>query len=360
VKRLVLIGAGHAHVQVLHHWIAAPLPNVELVLVSPSRLAPYSGMVPGWLQGVYGFDEISIDAAALANAAGARFIEDEVTAIEPGEQWLRLRHHEAVRYDVAALNIGSTLYPPPGMRGQLLSMRPLGDLCASWDALLAGLDPREQGSRRLIAAGAGPAGVESLLAVMARLRRVQPRMRVEGLLVTKDPHILPTHASTVRRAVDHALRSAGASVMTRVDAASIETRDTDIVLWATGAQAHRWPADSGLGVDAQGFVRIDNTLRSPLDPTVFAAGDCAAWPTPLPKAGVIPVRQGPVLSHNLRAALTGGAMSTYAPQRRHLALLSTGDGRAIASWGPWSASGRWVWRWKDRIDRKFVRRFSSP
>ena len=359
MRRLVLVGAGHAHVQVLRDWIDAPLPDVELVLVSPSRFAPYSGMVPGWLQGVYRFDEIGIDAGALAHAAAARFIEDEVIAIELAEPLVRLRRHDPLRCDVVSLNVGSTLYPPAGMRGRLLSMRPLGGLRESWDALLAGLDAREQGARRVIAAGAGPAGVESIFATMARLRAQQPGVRVEGLLVTKDDEILPGHAPAVRRAVLRALRAAGASVATGTDAASIETRDADIVLWATGAQALRWPRESGLDVDDQGFVRIDANLRSTSHPAVFAVGDCAAWSTPLPKAGVVPVRQGPALAHNLRAALTGAAMSAYAPQRRHLALLSTADGRAIASWGPWSASGHWVWRWKDRIDRRFVRRFAT-
>lgn len=362
MKRLVLVGGGHAHVQVLRAWIEAPLPDVELVLVSPTRLAPYSGMVPGWLQGTYRFDEISIDLASLAHAAAARFIEDDVVAMEAGPRLLRLRRHDALRYDVASLNIGSTLYPPAAglLRGRLLSMRPLGELRAAWDTLLAGLSANEQGSRRVIAAGGGPAGVESLLAVMARLRHQQPGVRVEGLIVTMDADILPTHASAVRRAVHRALRSAGASVMARTDAASIQTRDTDIVLWATGAQAHRWPAGSGLNVDAQGFVRIDEHLRSISHATVFAVGDCASWrPAPLPKAGVIPVRQGPVLVHNLRTALTEGGASSYAPKRRHLALLATGDGRAVASWGPWTATGRWVWRWKDRIDRRFVQRFAS-
>ena len=72
-QRLLLIGAGHAHAQVLRDWITAPVPGVDLVLVSPSSLAPYSGMVPGWLAGVYRFEEICIDFAALA-AAGLRLV----------------------------------------------------------------------------------------------------------------------------------------------------------------------------------------------------------------------------------------------------------------------------------------------
>ncbi|MEY8876152.1 MAG: FAD-dependent oxidoreductase, partial [Leptothrix sp. (in: b-proteobacteria)] len=147
----------------------------------------------------------------------------------------------------------------------------------------------------------------------------------------------------------------------------------DLLLWAPGAAAHRWPADSGLAVDAQGFIRIDAQLRSVSHPAIHAVGDCAAWGAdaldpsalgaarPLPKAGVFAVRMGPVLSANLRAALGHGAAIRYTPQRRHLVLLATGDGRAIASWGRWSAGGavvgRALWRWKDRIDQAFLARF---
>jgi selenide,water dikinase/sulfide:quinone oxidoreductase len=40
-------------------------------------------------------------------------------------------------------------------------------------------------------------------------------------------------------------------------------------------------------------------------------------------------------------------------------LLATGDGRAIASRGPFGAEGAWAWRWKDRIDRAFIARFGG-
>ena len=92
-------------------------------------------------------------------------------------------------------------------------------------------------------------------------------------------------------------------------------------------------------------------MRSVSHPQVFAVGDCAEWAEPLPKAGVYAVRMGPVLDHNLRAALGEGTPIAYAPQRRYLVLLATADGRAIASRGGFGAAGRWVWRWKDHIDR---------
>jgi NADH dehydrogenase FAD-containing subunit len=116
-------------------------------------------------------------------------------------------------------------------------------------------------------------------------------------------------------------------------------------------------------VDAQGFVRIDAQLRSVSHPDIFASGDCASWAgAGLPKAGVHAVRMGPVLAANLRAALQGdaGALRTHRPQQHFLALLATADGRAIASRGPFGASGAWAWRWKDRIDRRFLAQFASP
>jgi pyridine nucleotide-disulfide oxidoreductase family protein len=366
VKRLVLVGGGHAHALVLREWIENPVPDVELVLVSPTRLAHYSGMVPGWLAGLYDFREVCIDVASLAHAACARFVEDEVTTIDAGQRLIRLRRHDALRFDVASLNIGSTLVPPQGRPGEWLSMRPLFELQAKWDALLARLPRDAHEPRRVVAAGAGPAGVEAVLGVVARMRRHQPRARWDGLLLTRDQDILPTHAPAVRRAAHRVLADAGVAVQRGVDAAAFEPRETDVVLWATGAQAHRWPAASDLDVDAQGFVRIDATLRSVSHPDVFAVGDCASWSTPLPKAGVIPVRQAPVLTRNLRAALAIGdgipgspppALESYRPQQRHLALLATGDGRAIMSWGAFTSTGRWVWRWKDHIDRRFMRRF---
>ena len=39
--------------------------------------------------------------------------------------------------------------------------------------------------------------------------------------------------------------------------------------------------------------------------------------------------------------------------------MNLGDGRAIgAKWGL-SFEGRWVMRWKDQIDRKFMHRFQA-
>jgi NADH dehydrogenase FAD-containing subunit len=83
MKRLVLAGAGHAHALVLRQLAQAPLAGVEVVVVSPEPLAPYSGMVPGWLAGLYSFDDIVIDMPPLARAAGALWRQTALQALDP-------------------------------------------------------------------------------------------------------------------------------------------------------------------------------------------------------------------------------------------------------------------------------------
>lgn len=369
MKRLVLAGAGHAHALLLRDWARSPLHDVELVVVSPQPLAPYSGMVPGWLAGAYRDDETAVDFPALCAAAGARWVADEVAALDPQARRLKLRQGVALDYDRLSLNIGSTLRPPSLPHAVVLSMRPLSALRATWHALLARV--RDDPSReplRVTAVGGGAAGFESLLAVRARLRQLRPDRALQARLVSRGAQLLPGLSAAARRAALRELQRAGVELLAGTAWHDALARPGEIVLWAAGAQAHDWLRDpqrrGGLDADAAGFVRIDARLRSLSHPEVFATGDCASWAhagePALPKAGVYAVRMAPVLARNLRASLHGQALRDYVPQRRHLVLLATGDGRAIASRGWLGASGRWVWWWKDRIDRAFIARVSTP
>lgn len=362
-QRLLLIGAGHAHAQVLLDFVRRPMREVDVVLVSPSPLAPYSGMVPGWLAGTYSYEAICIDFAVLARAAGATFAAGEVTHFDAETRTATVAGGATWNYDVCSLDVGSTLTPPLAPSATVLSMRPLGSLLARWDETMARLAEAGPGRpMRLTVAGGGAAGVESVLAVRRRLAAMIPRREVRAELVTESATLLPGLAAAAARRVDRALQRAGVTVRlgTSFDASAAGTGD--LILWATGAQAHAWQRDSGLAVSGDGFIRVDADLRSLSHRNVFAAGDCIDWHAhPLPKAGVFAVHMGPVLSCSLRALLgSGEAAEPYRPRRRFLSLLSTADGRAIAAWGRWSIEGDWLWHLKDRIDRRFVARFTMP
>lgn len=375
VKDLVLVGGGHSHVAVLKSFGMRPLPGVRLTLICRDTHAPYSGMLPGYIAGHYGFDDAHIDLAPLARFAGARFFHDEVVGLDAAGRRILCRDRPPVPYDLVSLDIGSTpsLAEVPGAAGNVIPVKPIDRFWERW-AALARRVREARGGLRIGAVGGGAGGVEILLAAHYRLSRDLadlPSARPNDYhLFTDGPEILASHNPRVRRIFARVLAERGITAHTRrrvvaVEPGALRFEDgsrarLDVVLWVTQAQAAPWLKDSGLELDAQGFVEVDESLRSVSHPEVFAAGDVAAMVRhPRPKAGVFAVRQGRPLARNLRRALLGRPLRPFRPQRRFLSLISTGDRYAVASRGAFALEGAWVWRWKNRIDTKFMRKYNA-
>lgn len=370
-RNLVLVGGGHSHVQVLRSFGEAPVPEVRITLVSRDVQAPYSGMLPGFIAGHYRFDECHIDLRPLAAFAGATLIHDEAVGIDRVARCVRLRNGAPVPYDLLSLDIGSTPKTDdvPGAAEHAIPVKPVDRLAARWAALVEEIRAADAPPTILVVGG-GPAGVEMTLAMQHRFRTLTdgpPERRPRLALVTRGQP-LDGHNRFVRAAFRRVLAERGVTVhadadVSRVEAGRLHTADGraipfDAALWAVQAGAAPWLGDTGLDLDAGGFVVVDETLQSVNDPLVFAVGDVAAMRGhPREKAGVVAVRQGPPLAGNLRRVLAGRPLQAFVPQSKWLALISTGNRYAVASRGWIYAEGGWVWRIKDRIDRRFMRRF---
>ncbi|MSQ20005.1 MAG: hypothetical protein EXR39_10725 [Betaproteobacteria bacterium] len=369
MKRLVLIGGGHSHVEVLRAFGRRADPNIELILVSPDRYTPYSGMLPGWIAGHYAFADCHIDLDRLARFAGARFMLSRVVGVTYGKRELRLDDGGVIGYDACSIDIGST--PPvnaiEGARTHAVPVKPVG---AFIDALEAtATEARKGRSIRIALIGAGAAGVEVLLAVQYRLQHAAPAANISYSLVSASTSILPGHPQRTREiflrmlrerhialANDCMVRSIDGHIIRAADGKVVEA---DFCIVATGAAAASWPTASGIATDPQGFIKIHETLQTESDPVLFAAGDIASIPKrPYPKSGVYAVRQGPILAANLCNILTNQPLARYSPQREALALISTGNRYAVASRGPLTLAGRWVWAWKDHIDWRFMNKYN--
>ena len=362
------MGGGHAHLHVLADLVARPLSGTEVTLVSPSAWHHYSGMVPGFLQGVYAEQELRIDLARLAFRAGARLVEApaeriDVTghAVEAGGTWLPF---DAVSLDVGAAPAGLDV---PGVREHAVTVRPMRQAVALREQIDVLAAPTRRGPVRVTVVGAGAGGVEVALAVHRRIRDAGPRPEVA--LVEAASEVLPDYAAPVRRRgaailARRGIAAALGSAVRRVEKGAIEFANgaraaADLVVWLAGAAGPTLLADAGLPLDGRGFMLVDATLRAANGAPVWGAGDCATladYPN-TPKAGVYAVRQGPVLARNLRAALGEGTLARYIPQRSFLSLLNTADGKALLRWHGLAAHSRWAWWLKDRIDRGFVRRY---
>jgi selenide, water dikinase len=108
LKQLLLVGGGHAHVEVLRQFVQAPLHNASITLVSPDAHTPYSGMLPGLVAGHYTHDQCHVALAPLAHAAGARFVAARVTGLDRAARVAITSTGARLPYDIVSLDVGST------------------------------------------------------------------------------------------------------------------------------------------------------------------------------------------------------------------------------------------------------------
>ena len=367
-RRLILAGGGHSHIEVLRRFAIAPPPDVEIFLVTPFPRLVYTGMLPGLIAGQYQRAECEIDLGTLAARAGVAVTVGEVTGLDPESKSVRLSDDSWLDYDWLSLNLGST--PPldrvEGAARHAVPVKPVHHFLDWLDAILASGADAFPLTIAIIGAGAG--GVELALTLEHRSRIAAGTKSFGEIFLVTDWHdIMPGHSPLARRWLKNIL--AGRGITVNVDARVVEVGATRLMcadgryfdydhVISTGSGPPRWIAGSGLAIDENGFVAVGDTLQSTSHPNVFAAGDLADMVgAKRPKAGVYAVRHGPVLAKNLRCTLAGCTLHAHTPQRHALAILGTGEGHAVASRGPLALKGRWVWWWKDRIDRAFAAKY---
>ncbi|WP_226782676.1 selenide, water dikinase SelD [Oceaniglobus trochenteri] len=369
-RDIVLIGGGHAHALVLRNWGMNPLPGVRLTVINPGPTAPYTGMLPGFVAGHYGRDTLEIDLMRLARFAGARIILGMAEAMDTTEKTVTITGRGQIAYDVASIDIGihSDMPALPGFDDHAIPAKPLGRFATAWAAHLDRLR-QEPGlaASGLAVIGAGVAGVELAMAMAHGARKAAGQAVPVRAVDSADA--LRGIGRGAARALRQRLDTMGVTLHERTEVKRITNvgivleGDTVLpagfVVGAAGAKPHAWLAETGLALH-EGFVRVDDSLRSVGDASVFAVGDCAHMDhAPRPKAGVFAVRQAPVLAANLRAAVGGGAFRRYRPQRDYLKLISTGDRSAVADKFGLRLEGALLWRWKDRIDRAFMEKLAD-
>jgi selenide,water dikinase len=346
VKRILLVGAGHAHLAVLRSLKEEPLEGARFALVAPQPKQLYSGMLPGLIAGHYRRDEAEIDVARLADAAAAEFIAGEVAKLDPAQKVARLAEGAELEYDIVSINVGSLVERSiPGAQFAL-PVKP-------YEPFLQRLAAAKLA--RVAIAGAGVTGAEIAMALVYR-----------GAAVT----LYSDKASLWPPRLERVLRRVGVDVRPGMAVDEIERgpvvisgstiQEFDTVLLATAPTPHAWLSATGLPRDERGFVLVDDTLRSTGHQDVFAAGDCATLASyALPRSGVYALRQGEALAASFRRIAKGEPPQPYQPQPRALALVSCGRRYALAQRGAWSAQGRWVWWWKNHLDRRWIKSLSA-
>ncbi|MDX2216620.1 MAG: selenide, water dikinase SelD [Oculatellaceae cyanobacterium bins.114] len=373
---LVLIGGGHSHAIALKLFGMAPLAGVRLTLITDVYHTPYSGMLPGYVAGLYDFDQCHIDLRPLTQFAQVQLIVDRAIALDLDHNRVICAHHPPIAFDWLSIDIGSTphIADVPGAQEYAIPVKPISHFLSVWDQLVADIERSPSQPLRLGIVGGGTGGVELALNIHARLQKLyeaanQPKTPLDLHLFHRGAEILEGSSAWIRNQLRSQLTQRGIQVhlseeVIQVQANQVQCKSglvvpCDRLFWVTQAAAASWIGASGLATDANGFIQVNEYLQSTSHPHIFATGDIATLlQHPRPKAGVFAVRQGKPLFENLRRTLLNQPLQKYIPQRQWLSLIGLGDRTAVATrghlgWGP----DRWIWQWKDHIDRRFMKRF---
>lgn len=358
-QKLVLIGAGHANIQVLHGLSRLERTRFDLILISDVLNAPYSGMIPSYLAGDYHHSELHFDLKKICDRFGFQFVHDQVIAIDSKSQIIRLQSGPPISYDLASINVG---IQPQSITSQeqksVLLVKPISCLIEKWKSL-----ERLAESSIISVVGGGAGAFEIAVACRRRFNGIKVQ------LVTGDDGLLPSLNLKARALAKASLNKLniqlfeGSRVQEHLEGAlrlkSGKLIPTTVSLLATSAQAPEWFKTSGLPTNSAGFVQVQSDLLVQGSKNLFAAGDCCEFTNhTLPKAGVFAVRQGPILLENMKSLIQKKyRLQSYQPQKNFLTLLVSGNKTAIASKGSWAFECQMAWVLKNWIDRKFMKRF---
>ena len=403
MQRLVLVGGGHGHVQVIKALNRLSRPaSIHVTLIDPQESASYSGMVPGCVSKLYTPEQTLIHLRPLADWASIEYMKRSVVDVDPERRKIYLYDVDGgndtttcVEYDAVSFDIGSATrgLETPGAAEYTIPTRPISDLVkriADEEEILKtklenGSLKKEDGAH-VVVVGGGAAGIELSLAMRARWNYLFANedgssSTLTVTLLDSGEELLPNETPPCRQALRKVLSDRNIDVQHQAQVQEITKDQITLengqnipyshIVWATGANRHPLAdrlRERGIAVSDRGWIRVGPTLQSVSHPEIFAAGDCCTIeglpdnkPSP-PKAGVYAVRAGPILIENLTGYLAGksqDALIKYNPQSDFLKLLMAGDGTALGIRFGLPLFGKWVWLLKDNIDVMFMDLFQA-
>ena len=205
--RLLLVGAGHVHLEILRRLALEPTPELETTIVSLEERHFYSGMTPGYLAGQYTAADITSDVQAIARRAGARCVIGCAARLDPATRQVALQDGRTLPYDLVSFNIGSLLAGSDGpAAAHAERIKPLHRVARLKERLDALADGDRTRPARVVVIGAGAGGVEVAFAAAATLDR-GGRAR-EITIVDRGRRILNGYGEPFQRLAERALEGA--------------------------------------------------------------------------------------------------------------------------------------------------------
>ena len=364
-KQLVLLGGGHAHVQVLRKLCMNFYEGLHIILINNSQESAYSGMTPAYIQDYYKINEIMIDLQRLCFNAGVTFINDEVIELKTEKKKVILKNRPSVNYDLLSINTGC-ISKKNNIKihenSKNIYIKPINNLIKNLNVLDEIIKKTNKTKINII--GGGVAAFEISFALSLRFQNkisitiISKNILLEKNLNTKSINEL----KKISENMNISLKESDVVEIKKNELllSNGEPFPSDLNLISTGVQIPEWIQNSSLEKN-DGFIGIKTNLQSINDENIFAAGDVASiQDNRRPKSGVMAVRQGQILKENIFLKIQGKKLKTFRPQKNWLYIIGTYPNKALLNYLHLSFHSQWCWTLKKWIDKSFIKKFSFP
>ena len=344
--RILILGGGFAGLHAAMHLdrTLARAPEIEVTLVNRENFFLFTPML----------HEVAASDLDLTNIVNpvrrllkrVNFFAGEVESIDLHNKRVTVshgfdHHHHDLPYDHVVLGLGSitNFYKLPGLAERALTMKSLGDAIHLRNRLIALLEEADTECSAavrgplltFVVAGGGFAGVETVAGINDFVReavRFYLNLREDMLrvvLIHPGPVILPELGEKLGKYAQQKLGARGVEIRvnTRVAAVSDdgvvlsnqEMIESRAIIWTAGTSPN--PLLDALPCDKErGRLRVDEMMRIPKWPGVWALGDCALVPDRRtgsyhPPTAQHALREGKVVAQNLNASIRGGNLRPF-------------------------------------------------
>ena len=304
-KVLVLVGAGHANIQVLKKLTMKNYEGLQIITINNGYTSLYSGMTPGLIENYYVLDDASIDLAKLCKNAGSVFINDEVIKLDEKKNIIYLKNHPPIKYNLLSLNIGCQSKINNleiSKEAEIIKVKPISNLVNKINSIEKLILKEKVISCSIIGGGIG--GIEIAFALQSRYQNsIKLNLFADQNNIEKN-----INSRTYKKLITLLSNKNINFVNTRIKHIKenhVEDEDgkkfpTRISIISTGAMSLPWIINSGLSLDESGFIHVNSFLQSESHKNIFATGDIASLNYQIrAKSGVMAVRQGEKLKENL-------------------------------------------------------------
>ena len=288
-----------------------------------------------------------------------RIHQDEVTAIDLDARRVEFAELEALGYDYLVLGLGAEVnfFGVEGAAEHAFPLYTLTDavrlknhVLKTWEEADRKPALVEDGALNVVVVGGGPTGVETAGAMAELYNGVfkkdypdVPEGAATITLVEAGPEIFPMFKPDIREYTVGALEKRGVDVQTgdvvesisptRVKLKSGDKLEAHTLVWGAGLQGNELVRSLGLELGRGNRVGVDEELRIPSHPEVYAVGDVAAITDAkteqvLPQLGSVALQSGEHAGETIAQLIAGKETKPF-KYRDKGTMAAIGRGSAV-------------------------------